>query len=334
MTKRWLKRIGVVAATLLLAGAAWGGWRFGHPSPPPPEQYLTATPSAPGWLSIRFLGTTTLIFSDGKNSVMVDALLTHPGLWTVLKKKIASDPAMVASTLRQARVAHIDLLLATHSHYDHVLDAAAVALKTGATIVGSPSTREVALGGGVPETQIRVIAGGETLTAGAFTVTVFRSEHSPDDHVPGEITRPLHQPALASDYRQGGTYSYLIEHGGTRILVHASANIRPGMYRGIEADMIFLATGGLGRQPDAFAANYWRETVDATGAKLIVPIHWDDFLRPIDQPQLPMRRFMDDFPLAMSRVEPLAKRDGVSIRYMPILAPVDVKSAVAATDSH
>ena len=32
---------------------------------------------------------------------------------------------------------------------------------------------------------------------------------------------------------------------------------------------------------------YLREVVDATGAKRVIPMHWDDFTRGLDQPLLP-----------------------------------------------
>ena len=40
-----------------------------------------------------------------------------------------------------------------------------------------------------------------------------------------------------------------------------------------------------------------------------------------------LRRFLDDIPLTMSRIAPLAARDGVKVRYMPVIAPVDIIAA-------
>ena len=53
---------------------------------------------------------------------------------------------------------------------------------------------------------------------------------------------------------------------------------------------LLLAIGGLGAQSPDFVERYWHETVEATGAKLVIPIHWDDFLRPVDAPQRPLSR--------------------------------------------
>lgn len=325
--RTWIKRILLTLALLFVAGAAYGGWRLGHPALPADTQTLPSSEAPIGAVTARYFGATTIAFSDDRNTVMVDALLTRPGMGKVMFGEVASDPALVGSILDRARIAKLDLLLVSHTHYDHALDIAAVAAKTGATIIGSASTREVALGGGVPDARIRTIKGGETFTAGDFTVTAVKSVHSLGDRVPGEVTAPLKQPTKAGDYKEGGTFAYLIEHRGSRILVHASANFVPGMYRGVKADVVFLATGGLSSHPAEFTARYWDEVVKATGAKLVVPIHWDDFLLPLDQPLQPLRRFLDDIPLTMGRIAPLAARDGVAIRYMPVIAPVDIQEA-------
>lgn len=319
--------IGLLLAAAVLAAAGYAGERLGHPDALPAAGQLPSAPLAPGALRAQFFGTTTLLFRDGAHAVMVDSLLTRPGLRAVLFGKVASDPKRVGWALATGRVGSVDLLLVSHAHYDHVLDAPAVARATGATIVGSSSARAVALGGGLSDAHIRVVRGGEQFDAGDFHVTVFRSRHSAGDRVPGNIAEPLRPPASVKAYKEGGTYAFLIAHGGLRILVHASANFVPGMYRGVHADIVYLATGGLGAQTDDFARAYWHEVVETTGAKLVVPIHWDDFLRPLDQPMLPLRRFMDDIPRGMARIAPLAKQDGVAIRTMPVIAPVDIAAA-------
>ena len=36
------------------------------------------------------------------------------------------------------------------------------------------------------------------------------------------------------------------------------------------------------RQGRSFATDYWQQVVKKTGAKLVIPVHWDDFERPLD----------------------------------------------------
>ena len=327
---RWVKRVLAALALLVVLGAVIVGWKFRHPSMPAGSVTLQASTSPSHGVDAQYFGTTTLAFRDSSNAVMVDALLTRPRMSQVLFGKLASNQNTIDDILHRASLTRLDLLLITHTHYDHVLDAAVIAKRTDARIVGSPSTREVALGGGLDPSRITVARGGDVLKAGDFTVTIFRSLHSAGDQIPGDVTSPVRQPASAKAYKEGGTYSYLIEHKGFRILVHASANFIPGMYKGVHADVIFLATGGLSSQPAAFSGRYWSETVEATGAKLVIPIHWDDFFQPLGRPLQPLRVFLDDIPLTMKRITPLAARDHVMIRYMPVISPVDIEAAAHA----
>lgn len=329
MRRRGVLGLVGLCAAVLVCRAGYYAWRFSHPAPPAPGQYLPRTGKAHGELRVAGFGATTLLFDDGTNRVMVDALLTRPGLYQAVFGTIASDRAAVAGVLSRAGVRHLDLLLVTHSHLDHALDVASVASSTGAVVAGSESTREIALGAKLPDHKIRVIRGGEQLDAGAFHIRVLRSRHSEPDKVPGSVVAPLRQPARLKDFKEGGTFAFVIEHKKLRMIVHASANYVPGMYRGVKADVVFLAVGGLGVRTPRFVARYWHEVVSDTGAQLVVPIHWDDFLRPLDAPQLPLRRFMDDVPLAMSRITPLARRDGVQIAYLPVGVPVDLQAAMA-----
>lgn len=328
--KGWFRAMlgGVLLLVAVIGG--YGAWALGDPALPAGSRTLDAGTPLPGGISVHDFGTTTLVFSDGRNAVMVDALLTRPTMAKALFGRIASDSARIDEDLKKAGLARIDLLLVSHSHYDHALDVAAVAQRTGARVVGSASTREIALGGGVPEARIAVVKGGEHLEAGDFRVTVLRSRHSLGDRVPGDVTAPLIQPAKLGDYKEGGTFAFLIEHKGLRLLVHASANVVQAMYHGVRADAVFLATGGLSSQPAAYTDAYWHEIVETTGAKLVVPIHWDDFFAPLDRPLRPLPRMMDDIPLTMKRIAPLAARDHVAVRYLPVIAGVDIAAAVRA----
>ena len=48
-----------------------------------------------------------------------------------------------------------------HTHFDHAMDSAVVAQRTGATRVGGESTANVGRGGGLPADRIRVVGDGE-----------------------------------------------------------------------------------------------------------------------------------------------------------------------------
>ena len=114
----------------------------------------------------------------------------------------------------------------------------------------------------------------------------------------GEIHKPLVTPARATDYKEGGSYSVLVEHDGKTLLVQGSAGFVPGRLRGRHADVVFLGTAGLGTREQDYRDAYWREVVTAVGARRVIAIHWDDFTRPLDEPLVPLSRFLDDVPLS------------------------------------
>ena len=159
----------------------------------------------------------------------------------------------------------------------------------------------------------------------------FESRHSlgvpGGEAAEGTINAPLRPPVAYTDYKEGGTYSFLIDHQGFRIIVHASSYFNPGMYDGIEADVVFLGIATLGKKSRDFVSRYWDEVVTRTKARLVVPIHWDDFTLALDdRPLRPAPYPLEDFPRAMDMLRSLAG-DRVAIRFMPLYAPVDIEAA-------
>ena len=55
-----------------------------------------------------------------------------------------------------------------------------------------------------------------------------------------------------------------------------------------------------------------------------MPIHWDDFTRPLDRPLQPMPYLMDDFERGMQRLLELAEADGVLVRFRPLFEAFDL----------
>src|SRR5262245_49940467 len=87
-----------------------------------------------GAVKVTFLGTATLLFDDGETQLMTDGFFTRPSLLTVGRGKLETDPKVVDAVLQKAKVDRLKALFVGHSHYDHVLDSAYVAKKTGAKL--------------------------------------------------------------------------------------------------------------------------------------------------------------------------------------------------------
>ena len=80
---------------------------------------------------------------------------------------------IVPSDIRQT-----DAIFIGHAHFDHMSDAAPIAQKTKAKVVGAPITIETAYKLGVPQGLGTVMAGGEMLPFKGVTVDAALGQHS------------------------------------------------------------------------------------------------------------------------------------------------------------
>jgi L-ascorbate metabolism protein UlaG (beta-lactamase superfamily) len=99
------------------------------------------------------------------------------------------------------------------------------------------------------------------------------------------------------------------------ILVQASAGYAEGALAGRRADVVYLGVGLLGSKDEAYRDAYWRETVTATGARRVVPIHWDDFTRGLDKPLVALPWLLDNLDASMDFVTTRAARAGIDVRW-------------------
>jgi len=239
-----------------------------------------------GSIKVTFLGTTTLLFDDGRTQLMIDGFLSRPALSTVVFGRVQTNPAVVDGVLERVfdhgRDLRLEAIFVSHSHYDHALDVAYIAERTGAHLYGSRSTLNIGRGGGLCEAQMtRIRPDPAPWHVGAFEVTVLASRHSPAtifNPVGGVVKAPLQQPARYLDYAEETTVDFLIAHCDRKILVKASAN---SVAAAPKADVLFLATSQLGRQSTEFMNNFYAQAVAAAHPSLLVPIHWDDFFEPL-----------------------------------------------------
>jgi hypothetical protein len=82
------------------------------------------------------------------------------------------DAALAAEKLPECHY-----ILVSHPHYDHLMDAPAIALNTGAGLYGSANTCRIASLSGVPDEQIHEVSPGELLHLGEFEVQFLGTEH-------------------------------------------------------------------------------------------------------------------------------------------------------------
>lgn len=248
-------------------------------------------------MKVTFFGTTTLLFDDGVDQVLFDAHFTRPSLFTYIFGSAPTDGKLVDELLRLHHVDRLRAIFISHSHHDHVMDAPFVANRCGAAIYGSASALNVARGGGVPEERLTEFRGGETFEVGGYRVTVIPSLHSKptilNNDLGQTIDAPLVQPARLRDYKEGGSFDFLVENGGRKYLIRPSFNYIEGQLDGITADVLFLGVAGLAKADGQTEAKFFAETVEKVRPRLVIPLHWDNFFSRLDRPIVGMPRLVE-----------------------------------------
>lgn len=236
-------------------------------------------------MEIKYLGISSLVFDDGQKTIVFDPCWSRPSLRQLVIRKIGPDPNLVEQVLQAAEIKRIDAIFVSHTHYDHVLDAAYLAQKFGAAVYGSESTLNLMRGAGIGETKLHSFEKAAAFEIGNFKLKVLQSVHSKpfffNNDLGQTIDRPLVLPARAWQLKEGGSFDFLISHGEEKYLIRPSFGYVTGELRNITADCLFLGTTTLSREPAVEQKNFFEETIEQVKPKLVVPLHWDLFTRPL-----------------------------------------------------
>lgn len=286
----------------------------------------TVTVLQPGNVRATFFGTSTLLFDDGETQLLIDGFFSRPPLGKVAFGKVKSDIPVIQSVIAQHGINRLKGIFVCHSHYDHAMDAPAISKLTGAKVFGSSSTLNICKGENLTDGSMQLFEPGKEMAIGRFSITVINSKHTPPFKLLGktnatdpehpDITAPLKQPAKVDHYIEGGTYDFYIKHGSHAVLVKASTNYIEGALDKYPADVFFLGTAMLGVQADTFQNNYYKNTVQATGAKTIVPIHWDNFMKPLSKPLQALPNISDNVDSSFNYLIRRTKEDKIKLQLM------------------
>jgi len=191
--------------------------------------------------------------------------------------------------IQQQHLQRTQAIFVTHSHYDHALDIGELARQLPHTkIIGSNSSLNIARGGHVTEQQLIQVQPLHALSFGEFKATAIASQHTSPTAVNNdlgeEISQPLQLPARFSQFKEGHSFDYLIEHQGHKILVKASTGAVPDQLKNLKVDTLFLGIAQLSRQSKEFQQNYLDQTLRTLKPKVVIPIHWDNFFQAGNQP--------------------------------------------------
>ena len=202
-------------------------------------------------------------------------------------------------------VARADYVLLSHSHFNHAMDMPHIALKTGAMVIGTESTANIARAGGVPEAKIITVRGGEDFQFGQLSIKVIPSLHSAlsGKHYwsSGTIPRDVKTPLRLKDYLEGGMLAYMVRIGGWQLLLFGGMNYIEREIAGLRPDVALIAAAGPRREIHDYTGRLLR----ALGRpRIVIATHWDNQGLPFGAPQDEARAEADTFVAEVKRVAP------------------------------
>ncbi|WP_299955785.1 MBL fold metallo-hydrolase [uncultured Roseobacter sp.] len=231
---------------------------------------------------ITYYGVSTLLIDDGETQIMVDGFFTRPPLSSLALGKIEPDTELLKRVVAKEALDRLAAIVVAHSHHDHALDSAPLAELTGALLIGSSSTLKMGEGWGLEKEKLLFAPDAGACRCGQFKLKMIPSAHFDTGRLGSwflgigkQLESPIQFPAGIRDFKEGGSFSIVIEHPSITLLVHASASFIPGALEGVEADVVFLGIGGLGGSDHDYISEYLDEVVEKTRPELVVPIHWD-----------------------------------------------------------
>jgi L-ascorbate metabolism protein UlaG (beta-lactamase superfamily) len=256
-----------------------------------------------GGARLRWLGTAGYVMEIGEVTLLIDPFVTRPGLGKLLRGLVPDEDA-----IRKWIPARADAVLCGHSHYDHLLDAPAIARRTGAVLAGSRSTCAFGRAAGLADDRlIEVPPEGARLTFGPVEVRFVRSLHGRVAFgrvpFPGDAPPAPRLPARAWEYRMGGAYGIFIRAPGVSIYHNGSADLIDAELGGLRADTVIVGLAGRRATP-----RYLERLCGALAPSLIVPTHHDAFFFPLEQGvRLLPRIDLDGFVREAARAAPRAR---------------------------
>jgi len=246
---------------------------------------LEAVPLAlPQGLELTWLGVSGYRMAYEGVSLFIDPYVSRVPLRSLLlRRRALPDPSLLDRWIgRAGEIGADDVagVLVGHTHFDHAVDAPAIAQRFHAPAYGSASLAALmrlhGLGGLAVEVEPY-----RRYELGPFVVSFTPSAHSKlilGRRVPfdGELSCDQLHGLTPGAYRCGQVWGIRIEVAGMSLYHQGSANLVDAALREEPVDVFLAGVAGRSVTP-----RYWQRVLPRLDPRVVVPTHYDDFFKPL-----------------------------------------------------
>ncbi|MGW4384446.1 MBL fold metallo-hydrolase [Kitasatospora sp. NPDC004531] len=280
MGRRGLLRTAVAGAALLpMAGAGATAATAAESGDPEPAGSGTGGETVYTWL-----GNSGWRIDGSGRTVLFDPYLTRfPTNGFDPKTGLKSVPELI-----DPHIGKPELVLVSHSHWDHFNDVPHIAkTQPGVRVVGTATTCFLLRAMGVKPEQLIVVKGGEYLDFHGITVQVAAALHSRNAKhqywAPGTLSGPTTTvPETIADLPEGDTLAFQVRIGnGPSALLTGAADLVEQHYAGLKPDIAMLSVESTAHSVYRYVPRFLKAL---DNPRTVIPVHWDDFETPLTQP--------------------------------------------------
>ena len=242
----------------------------------------------PPGLTVSWLGVSGYRLTFNGVSLFIDPYVSRVPLRSLLLRRTAMPDEALIDRYASAP-GDVAGVLVGHTHFDHAVDAPAIARRYRAKAYGSASLGHLMRLHGLGDLAVEVVP-HKPYELGPFVVRFVPSRHSKllfGRKVPmdGELTCDHLDGLAPGAYKCGAVYGIRIEVADISLYHQGSADLDDSDLPD-EPVEIFLA-GVAGR---SFTPRYWERILPCLDPRVIVPTHYDNFFSPLGREQDFVRR--------------------------------------------
>ena len=246
------------------------------------SQFVVAdTAKQTSGIRITYLGTNGYQFEIGNHSLLIDPYFSRIGMSAMIFPTSIRPKTQSLQSARRHLAQKVDAIVVTHGHVDHLFDVPALMQLTGARLIGSRTSIELAVAAGAPANRDDAVTAGDSRRLGPWKIHALAATHDRvfPIGVPFSGKRKRNDaPKHASDWVSGEPLSFLIEAAGKKIYIDSGG--RPSLLPPANVGPVDLAILGVAL-PDSRAR--FADSLRRLRPRYILPSHQDNFFQPLDR---------------------------------------------------